>query len=172
MAQLLVEVGRGLHQELQKRRIKNRENADQLRWGYGQSGNFNIKEVASLVRGDQNSQVGNKWTRLWNLGLWPKITLFLWLLLKGRILTWDNLKRRGLTGPSRCVMCNEVEETMDHLLNQCNWAKRMWREGLESFQQTRQEPGSIQDIIISWESKPFKNPIVKRPWDLLLDFTA
>ena len=48
----------------------------------------------------------------------------------------------------------------------------MWREGLESFQQTRQETGSIQDIITSWESKSFKNPIVKKIWDLLPGFTT
>lgn len=77
-----------------------------------------------------------------------------------------------MIGPLRCVMCNEAEETMDHLLNQCNWASRMWREGMESFQQTRQVPGSIQDIIISWENKSFKNPIVKRLWDLLPGFMA
>ena len=77
-----------------------------------------------------------------------------------------------MTGPSRCVMCNEAEETMDHLLNQCKWVKRMWQEGLESFQQTRQETGSIQDIITAWESKSFKNPIVKKIWELLLGFTA
>lgn len=55
-------VGKGLHQELQKRRIENRESADQLRWGYGNSRNFNIKEAAGIVRGDKNSQAEKKWT--------------------------------------------------------------------------------------------------------------
>ena len=126
MTQLPWEVGRSLYQELQKRKIEKREKEDQLRWGYGQSRNFNIKEAAGLLRGDQNSQAGKKWVKLWNMGLWPKITLFLWLLVKGRILTWENLRRRGMTGPLRCVICNEAEETMDHLLNQCKWAKGMW----------------------------------------------
>ena len=84
-----------------------------------------------------------KWVRLWSLRLWPKITLFIWLLMKGRILTWDNLRRRGLIGPSKCVLCNEAEEIMDHLLNQCNWSTGMWKEGMESFYQTRCDPGTI-----------------------------
>ena len=43
-AHMPVGVGRCLYQELQKRRIERRESDDQLRWGYGNSGNFNIKE--------------------------------------------------------------------------------------------------------------------------------
>ena len=78
-----------------------------------------------------------KWAQLWNQGLWPKITLFIWLLPKGKILTWDNLKKRGMTGPLKCVLCNKAEETMDHLLNRCQCSRTMWKEGLESFGQTR-----------------------------------
>lgn len=172
MTHMSAEVGKCIYRELQKRRIESRESSGQLRWGYGNSGNFNIKEASSLERGDNNSPAKKKRICLWNLGLWPKITLFIWLLMKGRILTWDNLRKRGMTGPSRCVLYNEAEETMDHLLNRCNWSKGMWSEGMESFHQTRQDPGTIQDIIISWENKTFKNPIVRRLWDLLPGFTA
>ena len=77
MAHMPAGVGRGLYQELQKRKIEIRESADQLRWGYGNFGNFNIKEALGLVRGDKNLPAEKKWTHLWNLGLWPKINLFI-----------------------------------------------------------------------------------------------
>ena len=32
-----------------------------------------------------------KWSTLWGRKQWPKITLFLWLVMHGKILTWDNL---------------------------------------------------------------------------------
>ena len=158
--------------KLQKKKIDRRNRSDQLRWGYGNYGNFNIKEASGLERGDYNTPAEKKWSRLWNLGLWPKITLFIWLLMKGRILTWDNLRRRGMTEPSKCVICNVAEETMDHLLNQCSWSSRMWREGMERFYQTRRDPGTILEILILWESKTFKNPIVRCLWELLLGFTT
>ena len=81
------EAGGHLHQELQKRKIDKRRGPDQLRWGYGNAGSFNLKEASSLERGDNNMQAEKKWARLWSQGLWPKITLFIWFLLKGRILT-------------------------------------------------------------------------------------
>ena len=60
---------------------------------------------------------------------------------------------------------------MDHLLNQCNWSIGMWKEGLGSFNQTKRGPGSIQEILLNWEEKVFKNPIVRCLWELLLGFT-
>lgn len=150
-----------LYKELQKRKIDKRRGSDQIRWGYDNSGNFNIKEASSIKRGDNNMPTDKKWVWLWTQGLWPKITLFIWLLLKGRVLTWDNIRKRGMTGPSKCVLCNKAKETMDQLLNKCKWSRRMWKEGLGSFDQTRRGPGSIQGKLQKWEDKEFKNPIVR-----------
>ena len=61
---------------------------------------------------------------------------------------------------------------MDHLLNQCNWSTGLWKEGMESFSQTRRAPGTIQEIILTWEEKIFKNPIVRCLWELLPGFTV
>ena len=105
-----------LIQELQERKIEIREGTDQIIWGFKAPGQFNIKEAVELASGTGMLPMEKKWNSIWTLKHWPKITLFLWLLRKGRILTWENLKRCGMMGPSRCVMCQQEEETMHHLL--------------------------------------------------------
>ena len=42
---------------------------------------------------------------LWTLSIPLKLKCFIWLILKGKILTWDQLQSRGFMGPSRCVLC-------------------------------------------------------------------
>jgi hypothetical protein len=52
---------------------------------------------------------------LWKWQLPLKVKLFMWLLLEQRILTWENLVKRGYHGPSRCILCGNCEETAYHL---------------------------------------------------------
>jgi hypothetical protein len=47
-------------------------------------------------------------------------------MLEQKILTWENLIKRGLIGPSRCVICGENEETLNHLFVECQFTKDIW----------------------------------------------
>ena len=44
----------------------------------------------------------------------------------GRMLTLDNLKRRGRALANRRFLCGEGEETIDHLLIHCSKIKILW----------------------------------------------
>jgi hypothetical protein len=48
-----------------------------------------------------------------------KTKLFMWLVHHKKILTWDNIRKRGILGPSICQLCKAEEETMEHILNSC-----------------------------------------------------
>jgi len=48
-------------------------------------------------------------------------------LLKGKILTAKDLKRRGINGPSRCPNYFKVEDTMYHLFIECPFAIECWK---------------------------------------------
>ena len=42
---------------------------------------------------------------IWNGTLPKKISCFVWLAVSNKLLTWDNLQRRGWIGPSVCALC-------------------------------------------------------------------
>ena len=50
---------------------------------------------------------------VWNPVVPPKIGVFAWEAAWGKVLTLDQLKRRGMTFANRCFMCEEEEETID-----------------------------------------------------------
>ena len=79
-------------------------------------------------------KVGNQPSRapsalVWQ-GLVPhKVEAFCWLAVATKVSTADNLRIRGLTTSNIsdiCVMCQEEEETINHLFLLCKSATAVW----------------------------------------------
>lgn len=51
---------------------------------------------------------------------------FSWLAIKNRCWTSDRLARRGLPHQDACPLCDQLEETIDHILLQCVFARQVW----------------------------------------------
>ena len=60
---------------------------------------------------------------LWTKAMPVKISCFIWLSLRNRILTWENLQKKGFHGPGICVLCYSKEETVENLFINC----KIWR---------------------------------------------
>ena len=63
---------------------------------------------------------------IWNPIVPLKLGFFAWEASWGKVLTLDQLKRRGIPLVNRCFLCEENEETIDHLLIHCLRAKMLW----------------------------------------------
>ncbi|CAI0468584.1 unnamed protein product [Linum tenue] len=63
---------------------------------------------------------------VWRSEVPMKVKAFLWLVTHERILTHDNLKRRGWNLASRCALCNSEEENIDHLFRHCSFSSKIW----------------------------------------------
>jgi zinc-binding in reverse transcriptase len=50
----------------------------------------------------------------WKLHLLLKIKLFMWLVSKNRILTKENLSKRGWIGAMQCCFCT-ADESVEHM---------------------------------------------------------
>ena len=48
----------------------------------------------------------------------------MWLVLRTKVLTWDVLQRSG-QGPGWHILCTLEEESIDHFLNKCIYAKQI-----------------------------------------------
>ena len=88
---------------------------------------------------------------IWNSVVPSKMGIFSWEAAWGKILTLDNLKRRGMTFANRCFLCEEDEETIDHLLIHCKSAKMLWDLFLSMVGISWVFPQSVLHTLLAWQ---------------------
>ena len=76
--------------------------------------NFLVKSLYKVL--DSSRDVAFPHRFIWNYWVPSKVGFFAWEAAWGRILTLDLLKRRGGVLANRCFLCEEMEETVGHLL--------------------------------------------------------
>lgn len=82
-----------------------------------------------------------------------------------KILTWDNLRKKDFTGPSRCNLCEKSEETRSHLLNECPFSNNIWNWAYLVFKD--QDIFSILNTIENWRSCFSNKPLINKAWNIL-----
>ena len=73
--------------------------------------------------------------------------------MHGKILTGENLEKKGIEGPFICPL-----ETNLHLFFECNYAKTMSSMLTEPWFGKVEIPGNVQQCFTNWE-KPFKGDL-------------
>ena len=63
---------------------------------------------------------------IWNNCIHPKVSFFVWEAWWGKVLTMEQLKKRGRHLASRCPLCGKEEESLDHLLLYCTKVYNLW----------------------------------------------
>eukprot|EP00253_Pinus_taeda_P029818 PITA_29818 len=141
------ELEEGYLREMDLRKIRNRTGEDILRWGKTMRGSFTIKEAYFLTTRQNQDEEDQDWKKIWEGKWWPKVTIFAWLVRKGKILTWDKITKRGFQGPSRCSLCNREAENQEHLLNKCPFAESIWEKIRVLFGRTMRDQTNIRLTI-------------------------
>eukprot|EP00253_Pinus_taeda_P030811 PITA_30811 len=94
----------------------------------------------------------------------------MWLVHQKKILTWENIRKRGVLGPSRCQLCESQEEIMEHLLNNCIFTSRLWDTFNTVFQQTDRDKGSIVNTLNNWRRNFSYYEFIHSAWALTPSF--
>jgi hypothetical protein len=116
---------------------------DSIKWSLSKQGSFNVQSMyKNLV--NQIHLSSNK--ELWKLKLPLKIKIFMWFLLKGVILTKDNLLKIHWRGDHRC--CFLTITKIQHLFFDCHVARYVWRIFTMAF--GLRPPKDIADFCGVW----------------------
>ena len=75
----------------------------------------------------------------------------------GRVLTLDQLQRRGRALANRCFLCAEKEEDINHLLLHCKKAKMLWDLVLSIVGTSWVFPNSVIQMLLAWQGAPVGN---------------
>jgi hypothetical protein len=63
---------------------------------------------------------------MWRVATPPKVKMFFWITLHGRLWTAHRRQRHGLQDSYTCVLCDQCAETSDHLLAGCIFTREVW----------------------------------------------
>jgi hypothetical protein len=69
-----------------------------------------------------------------------------------KVLTGENLVKRGVIGPHRCSMCCNALETMDHLFVDCPFAQEVWKISLQGLNVTVPKQITVVTLFSSWKA--------------------
>ncbi|KAJ4769913.1 hypothetical protein LUZ62_054170 [Rhynchospora pubera] len=110
------------------------EEEDAMCWRWDPKGSFSTHATYNFLafRGIQVIKTNT----LWKLGIQHKIKAFMWLMMHNRILTKENLSKKGWQGNTYCIFCGQLE-TCDHLFCNCSYMQHIWfwlGESQEHFQ--------------------------------------
>ena len=88
---------------------------------------------------------------VWNVKSLPKIDMFSWTLVHGRVLTYENLEIRWIVGLFCYPLCKESKETGLHFLVSWSFARKVWRELIHHQFGNKDHPSSIQQCYATWD---------------------
>ena len=86
----------------------NKSSKDHIGWG--KNGMYTVKEGYKKLNMEPMANE-SLWKKVWHSDNIPKVNSFIWTLMHNKLLTAENLKKRGIAGPSRCALCNSESET-------------------------------------------------------------
>ena len=88
---------------------------------------------------------------IWSPSVPTKVSFFAWEASWGKVLTLDQLKKRGRALANRCFLCCEEEESIDHIPMHCSKARVLWELLFALFGVTWVLPFSVRDTLIEWK---------------------
>jgi len=90
------------------------------------------------------------WGRIWKSWAPGKCKFFMWTAAHKKCWTAERLAKKGLPHPALCPLCDQVEETLDHLLVSCVFSRQFWFNLLQGLGLQALAPGLDDEIFDDW----------------------
>lgn len=101
---------------------------DSVRWGGTTSGFYSVASIYRLNIGGGTISVDMKllYKEVWHIHVHERIQMFLWLVVKGRVLTNTERCRRHIVVDDLRAIFGGAREDLIHLLRDCPKIKQVW----------------------------------------------
>ncbi|OVA12431.1 Reverse transcriptase zinc-binding domain [Macleaya cordata] len=132
---------------------------DQVRWSLSKDGEYSVKSFfTNSMNANIASPVVDKiWAQIWRLKLIPKIHLFIWKCLSNSLPTNSRIRSVISSMNGNCPHCLHIEETLQHLLLDCPYAKAVWLSSPYAIA----HQNSNQLTVVEWIKEWF---LPNNPW--------
>lgn len=70
--------------------------------------------------------------------------------MHGKVLTGDNLSKRGIHGPHWCSLYYKAQETMEHVFVDCTFAQEVWDCILQGLNVSAPSQVKIANLFSTW----------------------
>lgn len=118
-------------------------------WG---SQDYSIKKgYDSLLAQSSLPPHSTCWKCIWSSDGLLKVNILCWTLAHGKILTGENLAKRGFLGPFRCSLYKKYSESINHLFLECSISLLIWKVALQNLFLRVQWPSSYGNIFSKWQ---------------------
>ncbi|RVX05596.1 hypothetical protein CK203_027274 [Vitis vinifera] len=97
---------------------------DTVRWSMSNDGNFLVKSLYKVLELD--SLVCFPVKIIWNHWVQPKISFVAWAASWRKVLTLDQIQKKGWAITNDVFLCQDYEESIDHLLLHCEKTREVW----------------------------------------------
>ena len=117
-------------------------------WKLRNSDQFDVSSFYCALQGPIRKKF--PWKGIWGVKAPCHISFFIWTAARGKILTCDNLMRRGHVLAGWCCLCKNHWESGDHLLLHCEIASALWYFVFQTFGIHWVIPAKVIDLLFGW----------------------
>lgn len=118
---------------------------DRLSWRWTTDGNYSAKSCyRALFAG---STAAPFWRITWRCWAPLRVKIFTWLADLDRCWTAARLAHHGLPHNDRCALCDQSEETMQHILIGCPFSRQVWHDVLAWVRATIHAPSGGEEFL-------------------------
>ncbi|XP_026419746.1 uncharacterized protein LOC113315705 [Papaver somniferum] len=130
---------------------------DKLIWCGDMSGNFSFSSAIETIIIKYPKVYWYK--KIWTPCVHPTKASNIWKITRNIGVTDENMNKRGFQHVSRCYICHEDRDSMDHIMWNCKFGQILWNwlGGIFSFL----NPSSFDDIL---SLSKFKSPVIQELW--------
>ncbi|PWA65568.1 reverse transcriptase domain, Reverse transcriptase zinc-binding domain protein [Artemisia annua] len=121
---------------------------DRWQWSLAPNGHFSVNHLSKLVDNNLLDQFALGHNHIWNNLVPIKLNVYIWRAVNNKLPTYCNLASKGINiVTSGCPLCNNVDETIDHILCECVVVKRLCLRYWDWWKVAAPHQLSIKDII-------------------------